>query len=88
VLLDGAHGVVDLGPDVFGLGEVEQVVEAGGGRQVEQALGVVSGGIVEPGAAPRGGGGGFELGALDGEPGLGEAQENEAEDGRGVFLSL
>jgi len=30
----------------------------------------------------------FQLGALGGEPDFGEAQEDEAEDGRGVFLGF
>ena len=97
LLLDGAHGVVDLGTDVGGLGQVEQVVEAGLGGQVEHALGVVcrrilgavaaprgDGGTLTPGPSPRGRGE-FELCALEGKTGLGEAQKNEAEDGRGVF---
>lgn len=74
-LLDVAFEAVDR--------EVHAAEVGGGGRQVGQALGVRDIRIVEPGAAPRGGGGGFGLGAVGGE-----AQEDETEEGRGVFLSL
>ena len=69
-------------------GSVEQVVEAGVGREIEDAFGVICGGFVHARAAAGGCGGFFQLGALRGEADFGEAQEDEAEDGRGVFLGL
>ena len=88
VLLDVAHGGVDLGADVRGFGQVEQVVEARLGGQVEDALGVVGGGFVHPRAAAGRGAGLLQLGALGGEADFGEAQEDQAEDRAGVFLGL
>lgn len=64
------------------------MVEAGVGREVEDALGVVGGGIVDARAAARTGGGFFEDGAAEREADLGEAKEDDAEDGAGVFLGL
>ena len=88
MLLDLAHGRVDLGADVGRLGQGQQVVEARLGREVEDALGVVGGGFVHPAAAPGRGAGLLQLGALGGEAHLGEAQEDQAEDGAGVLLGL
>jgi hypothetical protein len=52
VLLDVAHGVVDLRADVPGFGAVEQVIEPRLGGQVEDALGVIRGGFIHAAAAP------------------------------------
>ena len=88
MLLDLAHRRVDLGADVLRLGQGQQVVEARLGREVEDALGVIGGRLVDPTTAPGGGAGLLQLGALGGEAHLGEAQEDQAEDGPGVFLGL
>ena len=81
MLLDVAHRRVDLGADVGRLGQRQQVVEARLGREVEDALGVVGGGFIDAAAAPGRGAGLLQLGALGGEADLGEAQEDQAEDG-------
>jgi hypothetical protein len=47
------HRGVDLAADVLGLGPVQQIVEARIGRQVEDTLGMVGGGLVDSAAAPR-----------------------------------
>ena len=86
MLLDVAHGGIDLRADVLGFGAVEQVIEPCLGGQIQDALGVVGGGFIQARAAARGGAGFLQLGALGGEADFGEAQEDEAEDGRGVFL--
>jgi len=52
VLLDVAHGGIDLGADVLGFGEVEEVIEPRLGRQVEDAFGVVCGRVVQARSAP------------------------------------
>ena len=49
---------------------------------------MVGGGFIHAAAAPGGGAGLLQLGALGGEADFGEAQEDEAEDGAGVFLGL
>ena len=49
---------------------------------------MIGGGLVHARAAPGGRAGLLQLGALGGEADFGEAQEDEAEDGRGVFLGL
>jgi hypothetical protein len=69
-------------------GRVEQVVESRLGGQVQDALGVVSRRIVNPRTAPGRCASVFQLGALGGKADFGEAEEDEAEDGRGVFLGL
>jgi hypothetical protein len=76
------------GADVGHLGQGQHVVEARLGGEVEDAFGVVSGGFIDPAAAPRRCAGAFELGALYGKAHLGKAQEDQAEDGAGVFLCL
>ena len=92
MLLDVAHGGIDLRADVLGFGAVEQVIEPCLGGQIQDALGVISRRIVNPRTAARAvpvptfGAGFLQLGALGGEADFGEAQEDEAEDGRGVFL--
>ena len=88
MLLDVAHGVVDLRADVGGLGQLQQVVEARLGAQVEDAVGVVGGGFIHSAAATGRGAGLLQLRALGGEAHLGEAQEDQAEDGAGVLLGL
>ena len=47
VLLDVAHGGIDLRADVLGFGTVEQVIEPRLGGQIEDAFGVVSGGFID-----------------------------------------
>ena len=49
---------------------------------------MVGAGIIDAQAAARGSGGFFELRSLLREARLGEAQEDEAEDGRGVLPRL
>ena len=51
-------------------------------------FGVVGGGVVHAAAAPRRRLGLLQLGALGGETDLGKAQEDQAEDRRGIFLGL
>ena len=51
-------------------------------------FGVVGGGVVHAAAAPRRRLGLLQLGALGGETDLGKAQEDQAEDRRGIFLRL
>ena len=69
-------------------GSVKQVVEARLGAEVEDAFGVVGGGFIDPAAASGTAACGFELAALGGKADLGEAQEDQAKDGAGVFLRL
>ena len=83
-----AHGVVDLHADVRGLGKVEQEFEPSVGREVEDALGVISSGLVHARATAGRGGDFFQLGALGSEPGFGKAQKDDAKDRAGVFLRL
>lgn len=72
VLLDVAHGGIDLRADVLGFGAVEQVIEPRLGGQIEDALGVVGGGFIDAAASTGGGAGFFQLGALCGEADFGE----------------
>ena len=88
MFFDLAHGGVDLAANVRRLGEGEQVVEAGLGGEVKDVSGVVGGGFVDATGAAGGGPGLFEGGPEGGEADLGEAEEDEAEDGAGVFLGL
>ena len=88
VLLDVPHRLVDGFARVSALGQCEKVVEPCVGREVEHSHSVVGSGLVQTGTAARGAGGLFQLGALGGEADLGEAQEDEAEDGGGIFLGL
>jgi len=93
VLLDLAHGRVDLGADVGRLGQGQQEVEARLGGKVEDVVGVVGGGFIDAAAAAGGGAGLVQFCALDGEAHVGEAhvgeaQEDQAKDGAGVFLRL
>jgi hypothetical protein len=81
---DGLHGVVDGFADVGAFGKLLEVTEAGGFGEVEDALGLIVG--FADGAA---------AGGLGGEAGFGEvefvvgvAEEDEAEDGDGVFLGF
>ena len=88
MLLDVAHGGVDLCADVGGFGQRQQIVEAGFGGQIKHALGVIGGGVVHARAAPGRSGGFFQLGALGGEADFGKAQKDEAEDGlRSIALA-
>jgi hypothetical protein len=88
VLLDRAHRRVDLGADVGRLGKGQQAVEACLRRELEDALGVVGGGIIDAAAAPGRGAGLLQLHALRGEANFRKAQEDQAEEGAGVFLGL
>jgi len=88
VLLDLAHGRVDLGADVGRLGQGQQEVEARLGGKVEDVVGVVGGGFIDAAAAAGGGAGLVQFCALGGEAHVGEAQEDQAKDGAGVFLRL
>ncbi len=91
VLLDVAHGVVDFCPDVRRLGKSEQEIEPGVGREVEDAFGVIRGGVVHAAAAarqvvvPTFGSGFLQCRALLAEPDFSEAQEDQAEDRLGVL---
>ena len=76
MLLDVAHRRVDPGPDVGRLGKGEQIVEARLGAQVQDAVGVVRGGFIDPTSPPGTAAGGFELASLGRKPNLGEAQED------------
>ena len=58
------------------------------GGQAEDALGVIGGGFVEPGTALRRRGHFFQAGPPGGKADFGEAQEDHAENGRGVFLGF
>ena len=80
MLLNLAHGCVDLGPDVGDFGQREQKVETCLGREVEDAFGVIGGGLIDAVAAPGRCGGTFELGALNGKADLSKTQEDEAKD--------
>ena len=65
--------------------EVQQVVEARWLRKVNHALGMVGGRIIHARAAPGGGAGFLQLGALGSEANFGEAQEDEAENRLGIL---
>ena len=65
LLLDGQHGGIHLRADVLCLGEVEEVVEPGLGREIEDPLGMVGIGLLDAaaptsraGRCPGGGGSG------------------------------
>ncbi len=88
VLLHLAHGGVHLTADVCRLGQGEQEVEACFRGEVEDVVGMVGGGFIDP-ATPAGGRADrFQLGPLGGKAHLGEAQEDQTQDGAGVFLGL
>ena len=92
MLLDVAHGLVDLRADVRGLWQAQQEIESGGWHQVENAVSVIGCRVVNAAAAPRAvpvptfRPGLFQLGALIGEAHFGEAQEDQAKNGCRVFL--
>ena len=90
LLLDGQHGGIHLRADVLGLGKVEEVVEPGLGREVEDPLGMVGIGLLDAAAPTRRGTRrrSFELGPLSTEAGIGKAEEDEPEDRGGVFGGL
>ncbi len=73
---------------------LEEFLEEGGGEEIvrlgQDAGGMISGGVVETRGAAGGGGsgGGFEDDAVGGETDFGKAEEDEAENGGGVFLGL
>lgn len=64
------------------------MVEAGLRGQVEHVVSMVGGGFIHTAAAAGGGAGLFQHFALGGKARLGEAQEDQAKDGAGVFLRL
>jgi len=78
VLLDRAHGRVDLGADVGRLGQGQQEVEARLGGEVEHVVGVVGGGLIDAAATAGGGAGLLQLGSLSGESHFRKAQEDQA----------
>ena len=82
---DGAHGCVHGVADLRAFGEGEQVIEAGVGREIDDAGGVVGRGVIDARAAPAAGGLLLQHGAVFGETGVSEAEEDEAEDGRGIL---
>ena len=43
-----AHGGIDLRADFLGFGAVEQVIEPRLGRQIQDALGMIGGGFIQP----------------------------------------
>jgi hypothetical protein len=53
VLLDVADGVVDRLAHVSGFGQRQELIVAGVGREVEDAFGVIRGGVVHARAATR-----------------------------------
>ena len=89
VLLDVAHRLVRGLADVAALGQREEIVETGIGREVEHTFGVIGGGLVHPrAAAARGGAGLFKLRATGGETHFGKAQEDEAQDRCGILRGV
>jgi hypothetical protein len=52
VLFDLTHRGVDFGPDVGHFGQREQEVKARLGREVEDAFGVISSGLLNPATTP------------------------------------
>lgn len=88
VLLDVAHGGIDLRVDGLGFGAVEPVIKPSLSGQIRDAFSVIGGGFIQPGTASRRRGHFLKLGALGGEADFGEAQEDEAEDGRRIFLGF
>ncbi len=88
VLFDLAHGRVDAGADVGRFGQGQQMVEARRGRQVKHAGGVIGGRFVQATAAAGAGLRAGQAGALRRKAHLGEAQEDEAQDGAGILLRL
>ena len=70
------------------LGTVEQVIEPRFRREVEDAFGVVGGGVVQAGTTSGRCAGFFQLGALSGEADFSKTEENETENGTGVFLGF
>lgn len=87
MLLDVAHGGIDLRADVLGFGVVEQVIEPRlGGRMVGSIASPPPDATLTLSPSPSGREKQFRT--LGGEADFGEAQEAEAKDGRGVFLGL
>jgi hypothetical protein len=78
---DGLHGVVDGLADVGAFGQVEERGEAGFVGEIENALGLVVGFGDGAAAGFLGGQPGFGLGESE----IGVAEEDQAEDGDGVF---
>jgi hypothetical protein len=88
VLLDRAHGRVDPGADVGGLGQRQQMVIARFGSEIEHALGVIGRGLVYAATTARRGACLLQLGALRRKADIGEAEKDQPEDGAGIFLGL
>lgn len=88
VLFDEAHCGIDLGADVSGFGQSQQVVKPSLWGKVEDAFSVVGRRFAYP-ATPAGTCAScFQLAVLGAEADFGEAQEDQAKNGAGVFLGL
>ena len=85
MLFNVTHGFVDRLAGIASLWQMQEFLEAGVGREIEHPFGMVGGRIVHTGTATRGGCGLFQRRSTFGEAGVGEAQEDEAED-RGRVL--
>ena len=81
VLLNIAHGSVDLGANVGRLGQGEQVIKPRLGAEIEHALGLVSRRVIHPAATAGRAASGFQLGAQQGKPHFGKAQKDQAKNG-------
>ena len=88
VLLDVAHGGINLCTDVFSFGKLEQIIEPSHNRQIEDALGMVGGRFFHAATAPRRCPCLLQLGALGHEADFCKSQEDQAKNWRGVFLGL
>lgn len=88
MLFNVAHGGVDLGTNVVGLRQREQVVETRLGAEIEDAFGVISCRLIHKAATARRCACGFELGTLSSKTDFGKAQEDQTKDRSGVFLRL
>ena len=86
VLLDVAHRVVDVLTHGAALGQGQEVIESGAGREVEDAFGVVGAGVVDLRALAVVGRLLLQLAPQRGEPGLGEAEEDQTKDRLGILL--
>ncbi len=85
VLFNITHRLVDRLAGIASLWQMQELVEAGVGREIEHPFGIVGGWIVHTGATARGGCGLFQRRSPFGEASVGEAQEDEAEDRGGVL---
>ena len=85
VLLDVAHCFVEGFAHVGAFGQREKAIKPGVGREIEDALSLIGGGIVEARPTARGCGCFLQLRSLRGKADFGEAQEDETEDGLGIL---